>query len=461
MNRRRALQILGGAGLLTVGGRFALLPPSRSRTLRSARELAVSFFESLSSQQRARACVDYDHPLRQYHNRGVWGGGLWVNPINLGWEQRRILTDLLYAGLSEAGRGRVPEEYFTRCPGVHSMYVLVCGNPKTPPYQVILTGPHLNLRIGGRSREGAAFGGPLVYGDQRGNEVAGLPGNLYRFQFQTAQRLFETLDPEAKHLALRRTSPNQTVIQLQGRTGSFDGVELSALSPESRTVARELIDGILSTYPEEDSAHAWACLDHNGGLEKLHLSYYQDSSPDGDRRYQNFRLEGPAAVFYFRGSPHVHAFINVAMDPEAPLSVGEVVGASPSVLEGENVKRLFEGAMREQNGTDLAFYDLEAVAGRLRPGPIRTGDIYALESWKDSVALVEIKGADLGPGLLEQLRARGATLDLRRTYSVATTGYAVEESPQILGRIQSRQDAGRVRDVTIAYLRARGLPAAG
>ena len=45
--------------------------------------------------------------------------------------------------------------------------------------------------------------------------------------------------------------------------------------------------------------------------------------------YQTYRLEGPAAVFYFRGFPHVHAFFNVAMDGEAPLSVGEVIGRNP------------------------------------------------------------------------------------------------------------------------------------
>lgn len=112
-----------------------------------------------------------------------------------------------------------------------------------------LTGAHLNLRLGGRSREGAAFGGPLVYGDQRGDSRQGLPGNLYRFQFELAQRLFRSLRPEQQRLALQKVSPVQTDIQLQGSEGSFAGVELATLLPESRAFARELIDGMLSTYP--------------------------------------------------------------------------------------------------------------------------------------------------------------------------------------------------------------------
>src|SRR5881396_961315 len=185
MDRRTALKLGAGFGVLAgtgLYGGYRLMPPSPSPKLESVDALARRLYLSLDSDQRAETCVSYDHPLRQYHNRGVWGGGRSIL-FGFNHEQRRILTDLLYAGLSEEGRGRVPEEYFARWSGVHSLRVLICGDPTAPPYQVILTGPHLNLRLGGKNREGVAFGGPQVYGDQRGNEVAGLPGNLYRDQF--------------------------------------------------------------------------------------------------------------------------------------------------------------------------------------------------------------------------------------------------------------------------------------
>jgi hypothetical protein len=462
MNRRRALKVLGTVAGVGLVGRYALLPPPRSRKLDAPQDLALRFLESLSAEDLKRICVEYDDPIRQYHNRGVRGGGLWVNPVSLNWEQRRIVNDLLHAGLSEAGRQRVPKEFFTRWPGVHSMSVLLCGSPKTPPYQLILTGPHLNLRVGGRSREGAAFGGPLVYGDQRGNSIQGLPDNLYRFQFQTAHRLFQSLQPQQRRLALRKASPIQTDIQLQGSQGSFAGVEIATLLPESRTIARELIEAILSTYPVEDVAYAWRCLERNGGAEGLYLSYYEDSEVDRSGQFQNFRIEGPAAVFYFRGWPHVHAFVNVGMDGDAPLSVGEPLGENPAILEGGKVKRLFETAMQERAGSDFAYYDPDSIAGRLRKGPIRAGDIYALESWQDSLRQVEIKGSNLSATLVEELRNRGIEPDPRRVYSVATTGYVAGElAAEKLGRVESSQKGGLVRDAAIAYLRKRGFSAAG
>src|SRR5262245_57761749 len=196
MKRRTVLKLGTGLGVLAGAGWYGgyrFLPPRPSETLEPVDQLARRLFASLDDEQRAETCVAYDHPMRQYHNRGIWGGG---RAIMLGFDrgQRQMLTDLLHAGLSPEGRARVPEEYFTQWSGVHSMKVLICGDPMVPPYQIILTGAHLNLRLGGESREGAAFGGPQVYGDQRGNEIVGLPGNLYRDQFLTAERLLRGLD---------------------------------------------------------------------------------------------------------------------------------------------------------------------------------------------------------------------------------------------------------------------------
>src|SRR5215468_10096382 len=103
MNRRAALKL--GAGLSAIAsagfyGGYQFLPPSRSRVLESVDTLARHLYTGLDDEQRAETCVSYDHPLRQYHNRGVWGGG---RSIVFGFTraQRRLLTDLLYAGLSE------------------------------------------------------------------------------------------------------------------------------------------------------------------------------------------------------------------------------------------------------------------------------------------------------------------------------------------------------------------------
>jgi uncharacterized protein DUF3500 len=460
MNRRTALKLGASLGVLAgtgLYGGYRLLPPGRSRTLESVDALARRFFAGLDAEQRAETCVGYDHPLRQYHNRGVWGGG---RSILLGFnrEQRSILTDLLYAGLSPEGRERVPDEYFARWSGVHSMRVLICGDPTAPPYQIILTGPHLNLRLGGKSREGAAFGGPQVYGDQRGNEEVGLPGNLYRDQFLLGQRLLRSLDAGRRKVALLAEAPVQTQIELQGRNGWFPGISVRELPPESKDLARELVERIFSTYPADDVIYARECLEANGGLDSLFLSYYQHGEDGEIPEGQVFRLEGPSSVFYFRGYPHVHAFLNVAMDGDAPLSVGESLGMNPGWLNHAQVKALFETALRAETGAELAYYDESSVAGRLRPGLIRSGDIYSLESWQETAEVVEVRGSNLSATLLAALRERGIAPRDEEIYKVATTTYVASELREKLGRINSRRSGPMLRDLTVAYLRSNGFP---
>src|SRR6266850_2176781 len=460
MDRRTALKlgaqlgVLGGIGL---AGGYQLVPPRPSGAFDRVDALAQRLFASLDAEQRTETCVPYDHPLRQYHNRGVMGGG---RDILFGFSrnQRKILTDLMYAGLSEDGRNRVPEEFFTRWSGVHALRVVICGDPATPPYQVILTGNHLNLRLGGVSREGAAFGGPQVYGDQRGNERTGLPGNLYRDQFLLGQRLLRSLDAGRKKEALLEDAPVQTQIELQGRHGSFPGLPVAELSPEGKVLAQQLVDSIFSTYPPDDVTYARECLDANGGLDALFLTYYQHGEDGGIPEGQVFRLEGPGAVFHFRGYPHVHAFLNVAMDGDAPLSVGEPVGDNPAWLDHAGVKALFETALRAETGADLAYYDESSVAGRLRPGLIRSGDIYSLESWQETAEVVEIRGSNLSAPLLAVLRGQAIVPDSDKTYTVATTTYVARDLKEKLGRIDTRRPGPMLRDLTIAYLRSHGFP---
>jgi hypothetical protein len=400
--------------------------------------------------------VPYDHPLRQYHNRGVWGGGREVM-FGFSRHQRGILTDLMHAGLSAEGRHRLPDQDLMRWSGVNSMRVLICGDPAAPPYQIVMTGVHLNLRVGGASREGAAFGGPQVYGDQRGNERPGLPGNIYRDHFVLAQRLFRNMDKPRQARALLHRAPVQTGIELQGRGGIFPGVPIAELAAEDKAVAHALVEQIVGTYAPDDVAYALTCIKANGGVEAMSISYYERGEDGVIPEAQVFRLEGPGAVLYFRGYPHVHAFINIAMNGDSPLSSGEHLADNPAWLDYAGVKTLFETAMRTETGADLGFYPESSVAGRLRPGAIRSGDIYTLESWQESVAMGDVRGSVLqGTPLAKRAPS---PIDATRMYKVATTGYGLSRLRDDGGSVESPQPRGMLRDLTAAYLKRHGFAA--
>jgi hypothetical protein len=250
----------------------------------------------------------------------------------------------------------------------------------------------------------------------------------------------------------------QTGIELQGPRATLPGVGVSELSDENRRLARTLVDHIFSTYPADDVAYAWRCLEANGGLDRLHLSYYAHGEDGTIAEGQVFRLEGPAAVLYFRGYPHVHAFVNVAMNAETPLSSGEPLGENPTWLDRLGVKALFEAAMRAETGANLAHYPEQSVAGRLRPGLIRSGDIYSLESWQESVVVVGIRGANLSPTAIEKLPT-GTVPDPGMIYSIAASSYVARDTTEPLGRIESRRGGPMLREATVSYLKRHGFPA--
>ena len=296
-----------------------------------------------------------------------------------------------------------------------------------------------------------------MYGDQGGNERTGLPGNVYRDQFVLARQLLQSLDAERRQRAVLEDAPVQTSIELQGRHGVFPGVAVSDFERDQQASVRALVERILATYPPDDVAYARACLETNGGVEKLFLSFYQRGEDGPIPEGQVFRLEGPGAVLYFRGFPHVHAFVNIAMDGDAPLSSGELLSENPAWLDRGGVKRLFEAAMRAQTGAQLAYYPEESVAGRLRPGSIRSGDIYSLESWQDAVEVGELHGSILEGPAFAKMTSSGDPIDRTRIYTVATTNYGVGQLREDLGRVESPRARGLLRDAVAEYIRRRGF----
>jgi len=464
MNRRLLLKGAAGVGIVAgvaALGRYALLAPPRTGRQASVDDLAVELFAALPTEARAAACVAYDHPLRQCHNRGVWMGGLTISAAAVDWDTRRLLADVLHAGLSADGRNRVPLQDSTRFMGVNMMQLLICGDPRVEPYQFVLSGVHLNLRLGGADPEGAAFGGPQVYGDQRGDGRVGLPNNVYRYQLEAAHRLIAALTPAERSRARVARAPAQVNIGVQGRGGRFDGVPIAQLAADKRRLARELVGSVLDTYADEDAAYAWQCLDRNGGVDALHFADYEQDFNGGrragDAPSQVFRLEGPAAVLHFRGEPHLHAFANVTMDGERPLSLGEPVGENPGVLAGEDLRAFFETAMRAQAEADAAYYPSQSIVGRLRAGTVRTGDVWAAESWVNDFVVIEARGDDLAPEVSARMRARGIVPQSRSRYRIATMDYVAHEvARQRLG-VTSQRSLGLLRDALVTHARAHGF----
>ena len=79
-------------------------------------------------------------------------------------------------------------------------------------------------------------------------------------------------------------------------------------NPELQKVLLKLVE----PFRQSDRDEVIACLKQQGGLEACRLAFYTDHDIGKDRVWDNWRLEGPAFVWHFRGAPHVHVWGNVA-----------------------------------------------------------------------------------------------------------------------------------------------------
>jgi hypothetical protein len=191
--------------------------------------------------------------------------------------------------------------------GVEEFSVAIFGDPDDGKFQWEMTGRHLTLRADGAYGDKAAFGGPIVYG--HGEEDP--PANLYYRHTKQVNEVFKALDPVQAKRALVPRAPNETAVQIQGMAGNFSGIQVADMSSDQKQLVEETVEFLLSPFRAEDVGEAMAAMKSGGGFDALSMSFYEQEDLDDDRVWDMWRIEGPTFVWHFRGSPHVHAYINI------------------------------------------------------------------------------------------------------------------------------------------------------
>ena len=109
-------------------------------------------------------------------------------------------------------------------------------------------------------------------------------------------------------------------VGFRGESGTFPGVPVKELSADQKEQLQKTVKMVFEPYRHADQEEVRECLDKQGGLDACSLAFYAEGDMGDDEVWDNWRLEGPSFVFYFRGSPHVHMWINIGSDPSVPLN---------------------------------------------------------------------------------------------------------------------------------------------
>jgi hypothetical protein len=288
-------------------------------------------FDSLTAAQKTEVCFDWNHIDAERGLLRTRVANNWkitkpdINSEFYTAEQRALVRSIFEAMTQPEWHERFDRQLQDDAGGFGEHQSLaIFGRPGESQFEFVLTGRHMTLRCDGNSADHVAFGGPIFYGHAAGgnfNEAADHPGNVFWPQAVAANQLFQMLDGRQRKLALvEKGLPREENVGFRGPEGSFQGVPVTELSSDQQDHLQGVLKKLLDPYRQADQDEVVSCLQAQGGLRNCHLAFYAERDIGSDQVWDNWRLEGPAFVWHFRGSPHVHVWVNVASDPAVKLN---------------------------------------------------------------------------------------------------------------------------------------------
>lgn len=278
--------------------------------------LVGTLYRSLGEDQRRQICFPFDHPLRSKVDNN-WN----ITKPTIGSffnrDQQQMIREIFLGLHSEEYAPKVMHqvEHDGGTEGFGGCSVALFGEPGTGRFEFVLTGRHVTRRCDGDSVAGAAFGGPIFYGHaaQGDIEKPDHPGNVYWYQALRANEVFQSLDGKQRETALLGSSRGEDgtdTVKLTGRTRDLPGIPAGALARDQRDLVRKVMADLLAPFRKSDAAEAMKLVEQNG-IENLHLAFYRNEDLGKDGVWDVWQIEGPAMLWYFRGKPHVHAWVHI------------------------------------------------------------------------------------------------------------------------------------------------------
>jgi hypothetical protein len=302
-----------------------------SSAVKEVSETAVSaFFETLTPEQKKIICFNWEHTegdrgLLRTHVSNNWQITKPHIDSNFYTKKQKQLLHDAYKGLFHPDwypkmLKQLKDDTEGKAWGAEQSVALF-GTPGQGKFEMVMTGRHMTVRIDGNSEDHVALGGPIFHGHAPiFVEKKDHPGNVFWQQAIQANKVFTLLDGKQQKQALVRARPAEAEVPLQGKEGTFDGIAVKEMASDQKAELKKVLASLVEPYRQRDRDEIMSCLDRQGGMDACSLAFYEEGDIGKDKVWDNWRLEGPSFVWYFRGEPHVHIWINVADSPEVKLN---------------------------------------------------------------------------------------------------------------------------------------------
>lgn len=316
------------AGTLTANGLRADEAAKASRP--ESETLVKKLKDSFSDLQRSKLCFPWDYKdergVLRTHVSNNWSITD-VKTMNVGGDfftsdQRDMIEAIFFGLYSPEWHDRIRQQLKDDAGGYGKMQTIAMFGDSPDKFEFVMTGRHLTVRCDGNTSDHVAFGGPIFYGHAaRGfNEEKDHPGNVFWPQALKANSLYTMLDGKQREKAIVKDIPDESAVPFQGDKGVFPGLPVADMTADQKAVAQGVLQSLIEPYRQSDKDEVLKCLEKNGGLDRCSLAFYDADDLGNDKVWDYWRLEGPSFVWYYRGAPHVHVWVNVSDSPDIPLN---------------------------------------------------------------------------------------------------------------------------------------------
>jgi hypothetical protein len=287
---------------------------SKPTGLGASETLVATLYKSLTPQQQQVVAFPFDHPLRSkvdnnWHITTAKVGEFFTP------DQQAMIEEIFRKLHNPDFVDKVLYHINEDAGGLKNYSIALFGNPGSGAFEFVLTGRHCTARCDGESTKGAAFGGPIFYGhaSQGFNEKPDHPGNIYWYQAKRANEVFQALDPKQRQMALLGNPREERGTETVSLTSAerSPGLPVSEMSRDQKRLVREVLHDLLMPFREQDRKEALKDITADHGLDALSMSYYKNMDIGQDGVWDVWQLESPTMIWYFRGAPHVHVWVNV------------------------------------------------------------------------------------------------------------------------------------------------------
>lgn len=295
---------------------------------RKSEPLVRKLYESLTPAQKEEICFPWDYTddrgLLRMHVSNNWqitdkklASGFFTK------DQQDQLEAIFWGLYSPDWHDRIRKQLKDDAGGYgKEQSIAFFGEPGSGHFEMVMTGRHLTIRCDGDCVPHTAFGGPIFYGHaaEGFNEKPNHPGNVYWHQALLANDLFKMLNGQQRKVALIEQAPKESAVHFRGKSPDLPGLPIAELSSDQKGHAQKVLSALMEPYRQVDRDEIGRCLEAQGGFDQCRISFYQSGDLGNDEIWDIWRIEGPSFVWHYRGTPHVHVFVNVADDPSVKIT---------------------------------------------------------------------------------------------------------------------------------------------